>query len=278
MSKAQYAHPADLLAIAVEAAQAPAQRLLDRQGQLLAVAMKSSSTDPVSEADQASERALVDLLTSRRPDDGLLGEEGAARPSRTGLRWVIDPLDGTVNYLYGLASWSVSVAVESHDGSRWRAVAGAVLQPSSGELYTAARDHGAHLGTCDNPEEVELAVNDPVDLPHALIATGFSYDREHRRKQAATAAGVVVATRDLRRMGSAALDLCAVASGRVDGFYEDSLHRWDWAAGGLIAGEAGAVVAPLAGGLSGQEGVIASGPALYPDLRALLDREAVVAE
>lgn len=260
----------ELLTVAAEAAWAAAQVLLTYHGRLLEVDTKTSTTDPVSEADRASEQTLVDVLTTRRPGDGLLGEEGTDHPTQTGLRWVIDPLDGTVNYLYGLPGWSVSVAVEDHQDTEWRAVAGAVLAPITGDLFLAGRGHGAHWRTAGRPAESPLKVNDPVALPQALIATGFSYDREHRRKQAAVAARVLEGCRDLRRMGSAALDLCNVAAGHVDGYYEDSVHRWDWAAAGLIAEEAGAIVEPLSGGLAGQEGVVAAGPALYPDLHALI--------
>jgi myo-inositol-1(or 4)-monophosphatase len=260
---------AELLPVAVDAAYEAAEILLAHRGKALRIATKSTDTDPVSEADQDSERALVELLSARRPDDGLLGEEGADRPS-SGLRWVVDPLDGTVNFLYGIPAWAVSVAVEQRDDDGWRAVAGAVLDPGSGELFTAVRGGGAHWGTRSNPRRARLVVNDPVELPRALVGTGFSYDREHRRRQAQVAGRVVVAARDVRRIGSAALDLCSVAAGRFDGYYEDSVNRWDWAAAGLVAREAGAHVTALPGGLPGQEGLVAAGPALHPQLEALV--------
>lgn len=262
--------PAALTVVALEAARAASTVLEQRLDAPHDVQTKTSATDPVSEADRESEERLVRVVTGRRPDDGLLGEEGADRASTTGLRWVIDPLDGTVNYLYRLPAWSVSVAVEQQDDTGWHAVAGVVAQPTTGEVFSAARGTGAWLGTFSEPQRRRLRVNDPVDLPQALVATGFAYDRAHRRGQALVAARVAATARDIRRIGSAALDLCALAAGRVDGYYEDSVQRWDWSAGGLIAAEAGAVVRPLGGGLPGQEGVVAAGSALHGPLSALV--------
>lgn len=243
-----------LLALAESAARAAGAVLLERYGAAGGVETKSSATDPVTEADRASEALLVSRLLEARPDDGLLGEEGSSRPGRSGLRWVIDPLDGTVNYLYGLPAWSVSVACEDGDG----ALVGVVHDPVHGETFTAVRGGGAFMGGR------RLRVNDPVELGQALVATGFLYDRRARARQAATVARVLPAARDVRRFGSAALDLCALACGRVDGYYEDELGRWDWPAGGLVAAEAGAVVESLG------SGVIAAGPALFETLRALV--------
>lgn len=256
---------AALVKVAADAARQAGAVLRSRRSDPVAVATKSSDTDPVSEADRAAEERLVALVRQARPDDGIVGEEGADVASATGLRWLLDPLDGTVNYLYGLPPWAVSVAVEQRqpDGG-WEAVAAAVLDVPRDELFTAERGAGAW---CDG---TRLQVNDPVDLPQALIATGFSYDRQHRARQAAVAAQVLTEARDVRRHGSAALDLCWVAAGRVDGFYEDSLGRWDWAAGALVAGEAGAVVTPLSGALAGRDGVIAAGPSLHGPLAALV--------
>lgn len=260
----------ELAEVALEAAGAAAGVLAHWYGRTLDVQTKTTATDPVSEADREAERVLVETLTAHRPDDGLLGEEGAARASQTGLRWVIDPLDGTVNFLYGLPAWAVSVAVEREEPDGWRAVGGVVAQPATGEVFSAAAGDGAWLGSFAAPRERRLRVNDPVDLPQALIATGFAYDRTHRRAQAQVAAEVAATARDIRRIGSAALDLCAVAAGRVDAYYENSVQRWDWAAGGVIAAEAGAVVSALGGGLPGQEGVVAAGAGLHDALRALV--------
>lgn len=235
----------------------------------LTVATKTSDTDPVSEADRASERALVAAITDVRPEDGILGEEGAERASATGLRWVVDPLDGTVNYLYGHVGWSVSVAVEALQPSgEWQAVVGVVLEPSTGVRFRAVKGEGAYV---DGPDEDPrpLRANDPVEPTMALVATGFSYDRAHRRRQARLAAQVLGEVRDLRRVGSAALDLCRVAAGQVDAYYEDSTRRWDWAAGRLIAEEAGAVVTRL-DTMPGHSGVVAAGPHLHPWLATLV--------
>lgn len=253
----------ELLDLAVLAAEGAGALLVGRYGAAHDVRTKSSATDPVSEADTAAEALLVDTLSAARPDDGLLGEEGADRIGTTGLRWVLDPLDGTVNYLYGLPGWSVSVACEAWEDGDWRAVVGVVHDPLRGETFRAARGGGAHLG------RQPLAVNDPVPLARALVGTGFGYAAATRRRQAQVAARVLGEVRDLRRIGSAAMDLCLVASGRVDAYYEDSSSRWDWAAGALIVAEAGGVVEPLAAP-DGTTGVLAAGPALHGPLRALV--------
>jgi len=250
----------DLAELAAEVARAAGALLLARAGSALAVTTKSSGTDPVTEADRAAEALLVDALLRARPDDGLLGEEGADRAGTTGLRWVVDPLDGTVNYLYGLPGWTVSVACEQREGDGWRGIAGAVHHPPADETFRAWRGGGAWSG------ERRLGVNDPVALDRALVATGFGYLPEVRARQAAVAAALLPRVRDLRRIGSAALDLCLVAAGRVDAYYEDSCSRWDWAAGAVVASEAGAVVTPLASP-EGAVGALAAGPALHAALR-----------
>jgi myo-inositol-1(or 4)-monophosphatase len=245
------ADPVALLEVATRAALAAGEVLAARAGDLHAVESKTSATDPVSEADRASETLLVELLLSERPDDGLLGEEGADRRGSTGLRWVIDPLDGTVNYLYGIPAWCVSVACEDDRGS----LVGVVHDPIRGETYAAGRGLGATLAGRS------LEVNDPVPLERALIATGFAYAAQRRAAQGATVAALLPRVRDVRRAGSAALDLCAVAAGRVDGYYEEGTHRWDWAAGLLIAVEAGAGVRRYAA-----DGLVVAGPALLDAL------------
>lgn len=254
-----------LLDLAEWAARRAGQELLARYGSATGVGTKSSATDPVSDADRAAEDLLVDMLLSERSDDGLLGEEGAERPATSGLRWVLDPLDGTVNYLYGFPGWCVSVACEDRIDDAWTALVGVVHDPLRDETFSAVRGGGAHLnGT-------PLAVNDPVALDRALVATGFGYDAEHRRRQAAIVAELLPRVRDIRRLGSAALDLCAVAAGRVDAYYEDSPSRWDWAAGGLLAAEAGAEVGTLLAP-DGNPGILAAGPALVGPLRAAVTR------
>ena len=243
-----------LLALATEAAIRAGRLLLAARRAPGDVAVKSSATDPVSEADRRAEELIVGLLRAARPDDGLLGEEGASRSGSSGLRWVVDPLDGTVNYLYGIPAWSVSIACEDDAG----ALVGVVHDPSHGETFSAVRGEGAHC----NGEPI--GVRDPVALDRALVATGFSYDAVARREQAAVVARLLPLARDIRRLGSAALDLCAVAAGRVDAYYEATTSRWDWSAGALIAAEAGATVVRYG------DGVVAAGPALLPRLLAEL--------
>lgn len=245
---------AQLLELAVDIAAEAGALLLRRRHDAGEVTYKSSDTDPVSDADRASEALVTQRLAAARPDDGLLGEEGVDRRGTTGLRWVVDPLDGTVNFLYGSPAWCVSIACEDEQG----AVVGVVHQPATGATFTAARAHGAQL------DGRPLAVNDPVELGRALVATGFSYDVEQRARQAGVVAALLPQVRDIRRVGSAALDLCAVATGEVDGYFEDTTSRWDWAAGALIAAEAGALVAPL------RNGLVVAGRALFETLRGAI--------
>ena len=245
----------ELLDVAIRVATAAGAELLARAGDAGRVSYKTSDTDPVSEADKASERLIMTALTAARPDDGLLGEEGADRRGSTGLRWVVDPLDGTVNFLYGIPAWSVSIACEDGDG----AMVGVVHQPTMARTFTAVRGGGAYLN--DRP----LTVNDPVPLASALLATGFSYEVDERRRQGRVVAALLPVVRDIRRIGSAALDLCMVGAGMVDGYYEDTTKRWDWAAGALVASEAGAKVR-----VAGDE-VVVAGPALFADLLAAVD-------
>ena len=252
-----------LLDLAVRAAQAGGREIRARAGRVTGVGVKSTPTDPVTDTDRAAERAIVDVLIATRPDDGIVGEEGTARPGSTGLHWVIDPLDGTVNHLYGLPHTTVSVACEAReslaDGSTapW-ALVGAVHDPARGETFRAARGVGAWLGG-----EL-LRRRDVTDLGTALVATGFSYAATSRARQARVLAHLLPRVRDLRSHGSAALELCWVAAGRCDAYYEDELAPWDWAAGALIAAEAGAAVTPLG------SGVLACPPGLATALADLL--------
>ncbi|MGH4013734.1 MAG: inositol monophosphatase family protein [Pseudonocardiaceae bacterium] len=198
------------------------------------VETKTSATDVVTAADTAAERLARRLLAQWRPGEPVLGEEEGDAGTSTvgGLCWVVDPIDGTVNYLYGLPWYAVSVAAQ-RDGE---SLAAAVAQPADGRLWSAARGQGAH---CNG---AALRVSESHELELSLIGTGFSYRSERRARQAAMVAAMLPKVRDVRRAGSAALDLCSVASGWLDGFAEHGLHRWDWAAGALIAAEAGAVV------------------------------------
>lgn len=224
------------------------------------VDVKSSPTDVVTAMDRASERLLVAELSRLRPDDAVLGEEGAAREGTSGVRWVLDPIDGTVNYLYGLPWYAVSIAAEV-DGV---VLAGVVYQPESGELFRAARGGGAWLG------DTRLRCPAGPVLAQALVSTGFGYDAGRRAAQAKVAAALLPRVRDLRRLGSAALDLCQLAAGRIDAHYESGLSYWDHAAGALIASEAGAVVDWLPDAAAGADCLVAAGPDLHPRLREVL--------
>jgi myo-inositol-1(or 4)-monophosphatase len=185
----------------------------------------------------------VSRLLAARPDDGLLGEEGSARPGTSGVRWVIDPIDGTVNFLYGLPAYAVSIAAEVDGEVR----AGVVLNVATGEMFTATAGGGAYVVSPGRPDPVRLTGSRPVSLEQTLVATGFGYRVEQRRAQGAVVAELLPRVRDIRRYGSAALDLCSAAAGRVDAYYELNLNPWDYAAGALIAAEAGLVVTGLPG-------------------------------
>ena len=219
--------------------------------------MKSTATDMVSDADREAEGAIAELLAAERPDDALLGEEGAGERGSSGRRWVVDPLDGTTNYLYGFPAWCVSVALEDADGG----VAGVVHDPWRGETFRAARGAGAEL------DGRPIHVRDHADLATALVATGFGYDPERRATQAEVLRRVLPRIRDIRRAGAAALDLAWLAAGRLDGYYERGLNPWDWAAGSLIVTEAGGWVEPLQGE---PFGLVAGGPRLVGRLRQLV--------
>jgi myo-inositol-1(or 4)-monophosphatase len=235
-------------------------------------ATKSSATDVVTEMDRRCEALLVDRILSRRPDDGIVGEEGSDHVGETGVRWILDPIDGTVNYLYGQPSWAVSVAAEI-DGT---VVVGVVVAPVLEETYVATQGRGARLH--DSSGVRTLRVNDPVELPAALVATGFGYTRERRVSQGRVVAGVLPRVRDIRRLGACSIDLCHVAAGRVDAYYERGPQAWDLAAGGLVAQEAGARVEGLHGALAGDELILAAGPHLFRPLHDLLDELRVDAD
>jgi myo-inositol-1(or 4)-monophosphatase len=222
------------------------------------VQSKSTNTDMVSDADRAAEEAIVTWLRRERPDDGLLGEEGAASSGASGRRWVIDPLDGTTNYLYGYPAWAVSVALEDADGL----LVGVVFDPSRDELFSAAHGEGATL----NGEPISVRET-AESLERSLIATGFGYDSSRRALQAEVVRRVLPSVRDIRRGGAAALDLAWVAAGRVDGYWERGPERWDWAAGRLLVEEAGGRVLDLPGH---PHGVVAASEALVEPLYDLV--------
>jgi myo-inositol-1(or 4)-monophosphatase len=216
----------------------------------------------VTDADRSAEALIAEGIRSERPDDSILGEETGEEFGPSGLRWVVDPLDGTTNFLFGVPHWAVSIACEDARG----AFAGVVFDPLRDELFSARRDGGATM----NGEPI--AVSQADDLSRALIGTGFSYRPEERAAAAALLPRVLPEVRDIRRAGAASLDLVWVAAGRLDGFYESGLAPWDRAAGSLIAAEAGARVAAMpALGESG-DGVITAGPGIFDDLRNLLER------
>ena len=191
----------------------------------------------VSDADRLAEEAIAALIRRERPDDGLIGEEGAAAGGASGRRWVVDPLDGTTNYLYGFPVWAISVAVEDEDGP----LAGVVLDPTRDELIAAARGGGTTLNGAP------VRVREDTPLERSLIATGFGYEADRRAQQAGVAQHVLPRVRDVRRAGAAAVDIAWVAAGRLDGYYERGLKPWDWAAGRLLVTEAGGAVADLPG-------------------------------
>ena len=248
------------LDLAERAARAAGDVLLSRYGRPPeGLAAKSTDTDPVSDADREAEWAIHELLRSERPDDGLLSEEGAHAETASGRRWVVDPLDGTVNYLYGFPVWAVSVALEDDAGS----ALAVVLDPVRDECFSAVRGGGARLAGAP------LHVRRPADLGQALVGTGFAYDPVRRAQQAGVVRRLLPRVRDIRRVGAAALELAWIASGRMDAYYERGLNRWDWAAGRLLVTEAGGVVTALEGE---PEGLLAAAtPDLLRDLAALVD-------
>jgi myo-inositol-1(or 4)-monophosphatase len=222
------------------------------------VDVKSSPVDVVTAVDKASERLIAERLLAARPDDGLLGEEGASRTGTSGVRWLVDPIDGTVNFLYDIPAYAVSIAAEV-DGA---VVAGAVLNVATGELFTATAGGGAFLSSPSRPDARRLTGSRPASLAQTLVATGFGYQEEHRQAQGAVVARLLPRVRDIRRFGSAALDLCAVAAGRIDAYYELHLNPWDHAAGALVAAEAGIVVTGLPGSPFAEPLAIAAAPSV----------------
>lgn len=255
------AEPPELLVVAVEAARLAGALLENRvHGPAQGVGTKSSPTDLVSDADRDSERLIRRFLAQRRPGDGILAEEGESLQSSSGITWIVDPLDGTVNYLFGIPQWAVSVACRDEQGL----LCGVVHDPNRSETFRALRGQGATVN------ERPLSVSNRDSLDRALVGTGFSYDAEIRYEQARVAALLLPKVRDIRRMGSAALDLCAVACGRLDAFYEAPVELWDRSAGELIVREAGGLVSDLPAAKGASTGVVASGPALHEALTNLV--------
>jgi myo-inositol-1(or 4)-monophosphatase len=257
--------PASLGELARAVAREAADLLLAAHGEATVVQVKSSPTDVVTQLDHAAEQLIRDRLLAARPADAILGEEGG-ETGHGEVRWIVDPLDGTVNYLYGLPDWAVSIAAEV-DGE---VVAGAVCVPLQRTMFTATLGGGAFLESAWRDGRQRLACNAGVPLGGALVATGFGYEAARRATQGQVVAAVLPRARDIRRGGSAATDLCSVAAGRVDAYYEQGPHEWDIAAGGLIAREAGAMMGGLNGQPPGEAMTIAAHPALFHELHDLL--------
>jgi myo-inositol-1(or 4)-monophosphatase len=252
--------PEELLDLALDVARAAGTLVRDRRQRGVHVAAtKSSATDVVTDADRDSEALIRERILRARPDDAILGEEGSDRPGTSGVRWVVDPIDGTVNYFLGLAQYAVSIGVEV-DGE---VQVGVVVNAATGEEFTAVRGRGAFRGG------QRLAVREPRALDRAVISTGFNYELPVRRVQAAAVAELVVRVADIRRFGSCALDLCALAAGQSDGYVEEGCLPWDHAAGGLIAREAGAVVEVLTGA-AGRDLVVAAPEPAYEGFLGLV--------
>ena len=258
--------PEQLRGVAVRVAEEAAQVAAGlRAGAISRVRTKSSATDPVTEADTATEELLRRRLAELRPADAVLGEEAGLDADGQGvapgqLCWLVDPIDGTVNYVYGLPWYAVSVAV-ARDGV---ALAGAVVEPASGRVWSASDGGGASL------DGTPLRASSASRLDLALIGTGFSYAPARRARQGVLAGTLLARVRDIRRAGAASLDLCAVAAGWLDGYYEHAINPWDWAAGALIAREAGAIVFPPDAAAPYGDAIVAAAPGIQAELAGAL--------
>jgi myo-inositol-1(or 4)-monophosphatase len=274
----------ELLALAERVAREAGALLLERfqRGAEPALASKTTPTDLVSEADLTSERLIRERLAAARPDDAFLGEEGGGEDGSSGLTWVVDPLDGTVNFLFGVPQWCVSIAVRDERGERSEAgggessepgnpsgpgeLAGVVFDPCRDELFCATRDGPALL----NGEPVRAPTDRCEELSRALVATGFAYDARVRARQAEAMARLLPRVRDIRRCGSAALDLAWTAAGRYDAYFERTVKPWDIAAGVLVCRRAGLTIRELAPAPGLPGGVLAAPESLAPELLALV--------
>lgn len=265
-----------------------------RQDGVRLAGLKSSSVDMVTEADTAAEQLIVQTILGVRPDDGFLGEEGAGREGTSGITWVIDPIDGTTNYFYGISAYCVSIAATVLDSSTFsdgrRAIAAAVYNPETDELYTATAGGGAYLNgkplqvrvpespeRPENNKELSVSISNAYEQAHthavletALVGTGFGYTRERKEEQLKVLHHVLPQVRDIRRIGSAALDLCRLAAGEIDVFYEIGLHPWDYQGGALVAMEAGAHLRGLGDALPGNQMLIAGHLEFVTALAALI--------
>jgi myo-inositol-1(or 4)-monophosphatase len=244
------------LELAERAARGAGEVLMERfGGPARGLGHKTSDTDLVSDADRAAEAVIRELLEAERPEDGLLAEEGSRHATASGRRWVVDPLDGTVNFLYGIPHWAVSVALEDGDGS----AVGVVLDPVRAECFRALRGGGCEL----NGHSIHVRERRELEL--SMVATGFSYQEKRRAAQAHVAARLLPRVRDIRRAGAAALDLAWLAAGRLDGYYERGLSPWDWSAGRLLVTEAGGAVEEMPGEPAG---LVAAHPSVLRPLAA----------
>jgi myo-inositol-1(or 4)-monophosphatase len=258
-----------LVGLAERAARAAGDLIREgRPDQVEVAATKSSRSDVVTAMDHAAEALLRRHLLGERPDDGLLGEEGGLRPGSSGVTWVVDPIDGTVNYLYGLPAFAVSVAAVSgvpDDPTRWQVLAGCVHDVALGQTWTAGLGRGARL------DGRAVEVTQARELAQALVSTGFGYQADRRREQAAVVAEVLPRVRDVRRGGSAAIDLCSVACGRLDAHYERGLQPWDMAAASLVVTEAGGRLGGLRGQPADGRMTVAAAPGIFAALSGLLE-------
>jgi myo-inositol-1(or 4)-monophosphatase len=250
----------ELRALAVELARAAGRVHLEGLDHIRNVTTKSAPNDFVSDVDRLAEATIVEMLTAARPHDAILAEEGSARAGSSGVRWVVDPLDGTMNYVYGYPAFCASVAAEL-DGET---VVGVVYESLTGIVFWAVRGGGAWQ------DQKRLSARSQAVLSGSLVGTGFSYDARQRAEQGAAVAYVLARVADIRRGGSAALDLCRLAAGQLDAYYELDLSPWDYAAGRLIAEEAGALVAALPAGHGKGPAIVGAGAALMPAFVDLL--------
>jgi myo-inositol-1(or 4)-monophosphatase len=249
----------------------------ERPREVEASATKSSPTDIVTVMDTRAEELIHRLLLDERPDDAFLGEEGDDHRGTSGLTWVVDPIDGTVNYLYDIPAYAVSVAAVAGDPKipgGWQVLAGAVAEPALRRVYHGSLGSGAYEQPWDDTDGVarqRMTVGSVATLSGALVGTGFGYTPQRRLEQGQRLLEVLPQVRDIRRIGSAALDLCSVACGRLDGFYESGLNPWDMAAGWLLVTEAGGVVSGPQGGPPSPTMTVAGNPRVQEQLLALLD-------
>lgn len=254
----------ELAPLAWNAGNDAADFLFNERPDDLVIESKSTATDTVTLMDRGAEERIVEAVLTDRPDDGILGEEGSERTGSSGVRWIIDPLDGTVNYLNRLPNWAVSIGVEV----RGVVEVGVVIAPALREAYVAVRGSGAWSVTGDRAVRIRASVESTLSM--SLVATGFSYDSARRVQQANDVTSLIAQVRDIRRLGAASVDFCWTAVGRLEAYYESGLNAWDIAAGALIAREAGAHVQSLDGESDYEGTIVAAAPAIARPLMNLL--------